>query len=251
MKLSERHNEIERILSEKDYVTVEEFAKALDVSKVTIRSDLSLLEEKGVVIRTHGGAMLTELKSARRYVNKTMTEAEAQKTAIGQTAASMVEDGEMVIIDVGTTTVHVAEALKGRKVSVVTNSLLAMEALQDDPNVDLFALGGQFRNNSKGFIGNTTINAMQRINADILFLGCTSYDDNMIYSSNIVEAETKEAMMKTTGKIVLLADSEKYGRRSYTNLTDWSNIDVFITDKIEESLKAKLDNAGVEVIIVE
>lgn len=251
MRMKERHKKIEELLSGRDYMTVEELSETLGVSKVTIRSDLSLLEEKGILFRTHGGAMLSEIKSKRRFVNASMNEYSSEKDAIGKLAASLISDNSVIIIDVGSTTVRVTDYIKNKNLSVVTNNLLALDALQDAPNLDIYALGGQYRQNSKGFIGNTTISSLLHVNADILFMGATTYDDKAIYTSNIVEAETKAAMMKVANRIVFMADSSKSGKHSYAKITEWKDIDTFITDKISYELRAKLENEGVEVLTAE
>lgn len=251
MRIAERHRIIEELLQNHDYITVENLSKALDVSKVTIRSDLSLLEEKGIVLRTHGGAMLTEIKAKRRFVSDTISELSEEKKAIGEAAAKLVEDGDMIIIDVGSTTFRVTDFLDNKRITVLTNSLLVMEALEDLSDIDMISLGGLFLKNSKGFIGNNTIASLSHINANILFLGATCYDENNIYTSNVLEAETKDAMMKASSRIVLMADSSKAGKKSYARVTDWSGIDVFITDNISQELRKTLEDNGVEIIIAE
>ena len=123
MNLSQRQNEILRILKEKKYLSVEELSSALSVSKVTIRSDLTALEEKGAVTRTHGGVMIAEV--APRIVSNSLSEHEAEKKSIGKTAAALIPDDAVIIIDSGSTTVRIAEFLSDKNLTVVTNEVFS------------------------------------------------------------------------------------------------------------------------------
>ena len=126
MDINERRKEIVNILGDRDYVTVEEFSRVLSVSAVTIRTDLSALERDGILIRTHGGAMRSEKKAKERYISNTLGEFEEEKKAVARKASSLIQDGYTVIIDSGSTTIHLTRYLKDRNITVVTNNVLVM-----------------------------------------------------------------------------------------------------------------------------
>lgn len=237
------------VLQERDYVTVEELSKVLKVSAVTIRTDLSALEKDCLLIRTHGGAMKTE-KRATRLISTTMTEYENQKRAIAKAASRFITEGSTIIIDAGSTTIHMLDYVKDKGITVVTNSILAMEKLKDDESVELFTLGGKLRRASLSNIGPMANATMEMVNADTYFMGATAFSDNLITSSNMNEAELKKVMCKAADRTVFLADSSKYGKKAFASVCDWDSIDVFVTDQIDDNLRSRLEQKGIEIIII-
>ena len=248
MKINERKDEIIRILSNADYVTVDEFSRQLGVSKVTIRSDLSELEQRGLLFRTHGGAMIPEHGNVR-VISNTLKEFAAEKKRIAKAASSLIENGSTVIIDSGSTTVNMVNYLSGKEITMVTNSLLAVDVAKQDPSIEVIMLGGSLRRSSMGFIGPMSNLAVSQIHADVMFLGSSGYTNDCIYCTNLVEGEIKKEMMKVSDKVVFLADSSKYGKKAFSSHSIWDDIDVFVTDSIEPSLRDRLNNRGVEIII--
>lgn len=247
MKINERKGEIIRILSNADYVTVDEFSRQLGVSKVTIRSDLSELEQRGLLFRTHGGAMIPEHGNARE-ISKTLKEFEKEKRLIGKAASELLEENSTVIVDSGSTTVNVVRYLSDKNITMVTNSLLAVDIAKADQSIEVILLGGSLRRTTMGCIGPISNLCVSQIHADVMFLGARGYTNDSIYCSNLVEAEIKKAMMKVSDKVVFLADSSKYGKKAFSALSIWDDIDVFVTDRIESSLRNRLENRGVEII---
>lgn len=251
MDMRSRHQVIISTLSEKGYVTVEELSKLLDVSSVTVRTDLNALEKKGILVRTHGGAMIGEDKGALRSISRTIEENEDEKKRIAKAASRFIEDGMTVIIDSGSTTVHLIPYLKDRNITVVTPSLLAFDALRDESSVEVIFLGGSLRRASMGVIGPISNTNASEINADIFFMGAAAYSEEKITSSNLVEADLKRVMRRNAEKTVFLADSSKEGKKSFASILNWNDIDVFVTDKISPSLKQRVERKGVELIIAE
>ncbi|MBQ8075208.1 MAG: DeoR/GlpR transcriptional regulator [Oscillospiraceae bacterium] len=249
MNLSQRQNEILRLLKEKNYLSVEELSSSLSVSKVTIRSDLTALEEKGTLTRTHGGAMIAEV--APRIVTNSLTEHEAEKKSIGKAAAALIPDDAVIIIDSGSTTFRIAEYILGRSLTVVTNSLLVCDALRNEKDIELMMLGGSFRRNIMGCTGPLTKLDLSQIHADFYFLGGGGYSDTHIYCSNLQEAEVKQAMMKAADTVCFLADSSKKGQALFGITASWDDIDCFITDRIDSSFQTHLESKSIRVITSE
>ncbi len=248
MKINERRDEIIRILSNADYVTVDEFSRQLGVSKVTIRSDLSEMEQRGLLFRTHGGAMIPE-HGTIRTISNTLKEFALEKARIAKTASTLIEDGMTVLVDSGSTTVQLVNYLTGKDITMVTNSLLAIEMAKDDPSIEVLVLGGSLRRSSLGFIGPMGNLAVSQIHADIMFLGASGYTNDCIYCTNLVEGEIKKEMMKVSDKVVFMTDSSKYGKKAFSSVSNWDDIDVFVSDAIESTLHDRLTNRGVEVIV--
>ena len=249
MDITDRRKEIINILKDREYVTVEEFSKVLGVSTVTIRTDLSALESEGSLIRTHGGAMKSEKKSKQRFISNTMSENELDKKEIALKASSLIKDGSTIIIDSGSTTIHLAENLKDKKITVVTNNILAQDILKNEESVNLIVLGGTLRRASMGTIGPIANNAVKSMNVDIFFLGAAAYNQEIISSYDVIEVELKKNMIHSADKVVLLADSSKYGKKAFSTISSWDLIDTFITDKIDNDFREKLEELGVEVIL--
>ena len=248
MDIRERQDNIIKFLGETNYLTVEQLAQSLGVSKVTIRTDLTVLEQKGLVKRTHGGAMIPEKSGCARLVSKTITEYETEKKAIAKRASLLIEDGQTVILDSGSTTSHLALFLAGRKITLVTNSLLVADAVRYDEDTEVILMGGSLRRNTMGLIGPLTTYGFSQIHANILFMGATGFTDTGIYGNNMIEAEVKREMLKAADKVCLVVDSSKTGKTAFSAICSWNDIDVLITDRIDSNLKDVISSHGVEVI---
>ena len=196
MNSAERKREILKILSQKESVGVEELAELFGVSRVTVRSDLDSLGSKGLLVRTHGGALSSENRNLIRMFSDTIAEKAEEKSRIAQAAAAFLHDGDTVIIDNGSTVMHVAEYLKDRNITVITGSLLAINELMKEESVELIILSGILRRYSMGAIGPLTCSTLGEIHADILFLGASAISEDGVWSSNLVEADTKKCMIR-------------------------------------------------------
>ena len=250
MDINERRDEILKILCDREYVTVEEFSRLLSVSAVTIRTDLTSLEESGLLMRTHGGAMKSSMKGEARLISNTMIENEMEKKAIAEKAASLIKPGNTIIIDSGSTTIHLIEHLKGKNITVVTNNLLVLEKLKSEDDIKIIALGGSLRRESMGTVGPLAEMAIKALNVDIYFMGAAAYNRSSITSSDISESSLKRDMMDAADKVVFLADSSKFGKRAFSNICSWHDVDTFISDKMDGEFKKELEEMGVEVISV-
>ena len=248
MDINERRDEILRILGDREYVTVEEFSKVLGVSAVTIRTDLTALEESGFLIRTHGGAMKSSKKGEARLISNTLIENEGEKMALAEKAASLIQPGNTIIIDSGSTTIHLIKHLKGKNITVVTNNLLAMDKLKNEVDIKVVALGGSLRRESMGTVGPLAEAAIKAINVDIYFMGAAAYDRSSITSSDMNEAVLKRDMIDASDKVVFLADSSKFGKRAFSKICTWQNIDAFVSDKVDSTFRHELEEMGVEVL---
>ncbi len=251
MDLTKRRQQIIDALSESGYMTVEVLSQRLGVSSVTIRSDLTALEESGLLVRTHGGAMRTEKKSVTRLLSTTMSEYEKQKKAIARRASFFLSNGSTIILDSGSTTIHLLNYVSGKDLTVVTNSIPAVERLKDDESVDVFVIGGSLKRSYMGTIGPLANNAMSLLNADVYFMGAANFDRDGITATNLMETELKRTMIKAADKVVFMADSSKFGRKAFASLCSWEDIDAFVTDSIDDDFRSFLEERGIEVLIAD
>ncbi len=241
------------LLDSKGQVKVNELTNLFNVSDVTIRNDLAILEKKGFLIRTRGGG----IKFQRTGIDYKLTEKAKQhsqeKNAIGKKAAELIKDEDTIIIDSGTTTSELAKNLNRIKnLTVITNALNISSQLVSYDNVKVIMLGGMIRHNSLSLIGPIAENNVNNYYCDKLFLGVDGIDSNYgITTPNIEEANLNRMMVEISNEVIVLVDSSKFLRRSFAVIAPISKIHTVITDKnIPQEELTNLQNQGVKVITV-
>lgn len=250
MNPAARKQSILSILEERGSVLVTDLAKNFDVTKVTIRNDLDELGERGLLVRTHGGAIPAEKVANNRFISQTILEYAEKKRSIARLASTLVKDGQSIIIDNGSTTIHVAPFISELPITVMTSSLLVMEELMHSEKVDLLMAGGILRRPSMGLMGSHTKLFYQQIHADWCFLGASGFSSEQgIFCSNLIEAESKQMMIKSASRVCLLVDSSKMERLSLAKVCDWDAIDYLITDAIDAEVRARIEESEVKVLI--
>lgn len=252
MLIDERRQHILNRLQQEGRVLVSELSEALGISRITIRKDLDFLESKGLVQRTHGGAitpqdsMLQDL-SLKEKQQKQLKE----KLRIARMAASLVHEGTCVLLDSGTTTTAIAQELrKFTHLTVITNAMnIAADLAGTDFEVIL--TGGTLRKNSFSLVGPQAEDMLHEIHADILFLGVDGFDPSIgVMTPNLLESRINRAMVKAATRVVAVCDSTKFGRRSLALIVPPSAIHTVITDdQIRPEDTETLKAAGIEVMI--
>ena len=232
---------------------VGELARRFDTSEVTIRKDLEILHAHGLVHRTHGGALPSRETA---LADPTLREKERlhrkEKQRIAQAAAAMVNEGQVVVLDSGTTTTAIARALRRfHNLTVVTNSVnIAAELAGTE--LDVILTGGTLRKNSFSLVGPIAEDTLRRLNADILFLGVDGFDVHYGLSTpNLLEAKVNRVMVDISRTVVAVCDSSKFGRRSLSLIGPPGVVHRVITDRSSpKSEVKKLQKAGIEVTVV-
>ncbi len=249
MNAFERKRRIMELLEKKESIEVVELTGLFGISKVTARSDLDDLEAKGLLVRTHGGAVPAEKRSLVRLVSTTLNENIDRKRRICETAARMVEPGQIIIIDSGSTTVHLAPPVAELPVTVITNSVLVVQKLMNAEQVELIVAGGLLRRPSMSLMGVHARHSFEELRADLLFLGASGVSaDQGITCNNLIEADTKKAMIRSATKVCLLVDSSKFGKVSLAKICDWDSIDILVTDAVDPGTRLDLEAHGVQVL---
>ncbi|GAB2825357.1 DeoR/GlpR family DNA-binding transcription regulator [Streptomyces daliensis] len=229
-----RHEQLLRILREEGVLPIGEIAKRLHVSEATARRDLDGLGKAGRLTRIYGGAVAHDAV-ARGPAERPFADEEgddlAAKDAVARGAARMVQDGDTVLLDIGTTTLRLARLLHGRRVTVATSSLAVYEELRDDPEVDLVLLGGQVRRNYRSLVGHLTETSLSQLYADRLFLGTSGVlPDGRVLDSTDVEVPVKRAMLSAARQVVLLAVARKFPGTGTARVCGPGDIDVLVTN---------------------
>jgi len=251
----ERRREIMKLLEEQGRVTVDSLSDRFHISAVTIRSDLEELGTKGLLVRSHGGAILP-LSPHQEYplqLKKTLHHAE--KVRIGRAAAQLIQPRQTVIIDGGTTTVEVARAIRRNSpeaLTVITHALNIAVELADLPNISLIMIGGLLRHVSRSFVGPPAERMIGELHADHLFLAVDGLDPQTGPSTpDVLEAQLNAAMIRAAREVSVIADATKFGRRSLSMIGDIRSIHRVITDdRVNEEMVCQLRKMGIEVLIV-
>ncbi|WP_073457500.1 DeoR/GlpR family DNA-binding transcription regulator [Pseudonocardia thermophila] len=234
-----RHSEILRIVQSSGIVSVETLACGLNVSPSTIRRDLQALEASGALRRVHGGALPCPRPSgdgdhAVGHPAGTVSVADAAaeaKERIARCAAELVQDGDVVLIDIGTTTARLAARLRDRRVTVITSSLAVVDVLRDADDVDLLVLGGVLRRNHLSFVGSLTEQALREVRARWLFLGASGVrPDGTVMDTTLVEVPVKQTMIAAAERTALLADRGKFPGTGVSPVCGPDAVDVLVTD---------------------
>jgi DeoR family transcriptional regulator of aga operon len=249
----ERRRAILELLNRQGRVLVAELGRHFETSQVTIRKDLEVLHAHGLVHRTHGGA-LPARESALE--DPTLREKEKlhrqEKIRIAQIAASKVKEGQVVILDSGTTTTAVARALRNfQHLTIITNAVNIAAELAGTA-VEVILTGGTLRQNSFSLVGPIAEETLRRLSADLLFLGVDGFDTHFGLSTpNLLEAKVNRVMVEVAKRTVAVCDSSKFGRRSLSLIVPPSAVKEVITDRsIPKSDARALKQAGIEVTLV-
>lgn len=248
----ERLREITRILESENRLVVSELSKLFNTTSVTIRKDLTLLEKEGVLKRTYGGAV----KGRPLFQGLPLNEKEKlhldEKERIADEAVKMIREGEVIILDSGSTTTQLARKMKDLKnITVITNALnIALDLMSSD--LEIILTGGTLRKESSTLVGPLAESVLRMTSADKLFHGTDGIDYSAgLTTPDIVEANTSRAMMERAGENILLVDSSKFGRRSLGVICRMKEIDKMITTrKMDKNELKMLGNMGIEVIVV-
>ncbi len=249
----ERRDKIGQILNDEGRVKVDELSALFDVSTVTIRNDLEFFEKKGMIHRTYGGALLkNNVYTDRSLEEKQKLHAE-EKRRIGQFAADMIRDGDSIVLDSGTTTREIALRLNDKKdLTVMTNAINIALELATFPNITLMLTGGMLREESYSLVGPEAENTLRNYYFDKLFLGVDGIDlDYGLTTSNPLEAQLNRLMVKRSNQVFAVTDSSKFGRHSFSFISDLDPIGTIITDEyLSEEYESQLKKRGINVVKV-
>ncbi len=243
-----RRQQLLDLIARKGFATLEELVRALGVSESTVRRDLEMLDLAGAVKRTHGGAVWSgEVRAMPAFDDRTTAEV-IEKRAIGLATGVLVEDGDTVLLDGGTTTLEVARALSGRPIQVVTNSLPIAQLLAASKETDLILIGGYVYPRTGVAMGPIAIATMQGIRVRKAILGAGGIVAEGVFNSNSLLVETERQMMECGQEVVIVADHSKFGRLSLSKLCGLNEIDALVCDAaLPDSYREILGAAGVAV----
>jgi DeoR family fructose operon transcriptional repressor len=212
----ERKQRILAALHQKPAVRVSDLGRALRVSAASIRRDLADLERSGLLKRAHGGAVSARMAALEPSLAEKEDQYQAEKAAIARLAATLVRQGDTIFLDAGSTTRQIARELRHRRgITIVTNALnIAWELASSE--IELVVTGGQVRRGILSHVGPLADHAIAAVHVDKLFLGANGVDlEKGVTTPNLLEAQTKRAMVEHASEVILVADHSKFGRVAF------------------------------------
>ncbi|MDB5261916.1 MAG: transcriptional regulator, partial [Adhaeribacter sp.] len=253
INITERHQHILNKLQREGQVQVLDLGEELHVSSVTIRKDLKLLEDKGLLFRTHGGATQHNPYTVDRPVNEKEKIQSGEKNRIGLAGAALVQPNDSILIASGTTVLALAKNIKPQEnLTVITSALPVALELIRHPAIEVLQLGGLLRKNSSSVAGPYSERFLTDFSCSKLFLGVDGIDLEFgLTTTNVMEAHLNRQMIAISQKTIVLADSTKFGKRGFGRICGFEDIDQVITDKgISEHIIKTLEGKGVKVTLV-
>jgi DeoR family fructose operon transcriptional repressor len=259
MLIAERHTRLKELIARRGMCDLKSLSAELGVSSSTVRRDLDVLEQEGLVKQTHGGVIWIPEKSGspgnsgttRPYAfDQRMGYQLDAKRQIARAARELVQTGDTILLDGGTTTFFLAEELVGRSLQLVTNSLPIANLFLNDDNVELILTGGLMYPRYGVLLGPGAENMLATIHTKTLFLSTAGVHDGMLYNQNLLLVQSERRMMDQAQLVVLLADSTKFGQQALAQLGKLEEVDVVVTDSaISELHREHVVDAGCELIV--
>lgn len=251
----ERRALILRLLDQKDEVLVTELSRRTGISEVTIRKDLTILQNRHLLLRTRGGAMRRPIENPNEETALTKKQMFnfKEKERIGAEAVKMINEGDVIMLDSGTTTMEIARHLdKFQNLRIITNALNVAQELMNYKRFTVVLLGGNVRVNSQSIVGPLALSTMRNFSSYKLFLGVDSFSlENGISTHNLEEALLNQIMIQQADKVIAVFDSSKFNKRSFVHVADAKELDCIITDSaIPTGMSSKLKSLGIELRIV-
>lgn len=250
---ADRQKRIQRLLQERGVVKVTDLSSLLGVSEITIRRDLDVLERNGDLERTHGGAVYNQrMRIEPRYAQKDAIHRE-EKEAIGRAAAKLVEVGDTLLINSGSTTKQVIRSLKMSNVRIITSNLGAVIEAQES-EMELILIGGLLRSQSNSLVGSLATLSLQQVYGSKAFIGVDGLSVKYGLTTPILEeAEiAREMIRRTPGPVIVVADHSKLSVVSNFMSAPIDQVDILVTDQgLSNELREELEKIGIKVIIAD
>lgn len=248
MLVEERRNQLLEMVRARGFASLPELAEKLQVSESTMRRDLDYLEEVGSAKRTHGGVFYTGPSPKLPHFDERQPAEWDKKKLIAAEAVKLIEDGDTVLLDGGSTTYEVARLLVGRRLQIVTNSLPVANLFASNANHDLVIVGGFVYPRTGVALGPYANEMLERLNVRCTILSVSGINERGFFNNNLLLVETERAMMQAADEVIVVVDSTKFGRQSLALLCTLDQIQhLVVDDEISEEWRGKLAEANVNL----
>ena len=248
----ERRSRLLELVRSKGFASLPELADVLRVSESTIRRDLDQLESSGTARRTHGGVFYAGSSPSLPHFDEHQPAQWDKKRQIARRTVELIQNGDSLLLDGGSTTYEVARLLVGRPLQIVTNSLPVANLFASDANSDLVLLGGYVYPRTGVSLGPHTNEMLARLNVRKTILSVAGINERGCYNSNLLLVETEQAMMRAAEEVIVVADSTKFGHQSLAHLCPLESIQKLVVDTgITDDWRSRLREATIDVLIAE
>jgi DeoR/GlpR family transcriptional regulator of sugar metabolism len=250
MQTDERRTRLLEVVRGQGFASLPDLVDRMAVSESTIRRDLDYLEESGVAKRTHGGVFYTGPSPSLAHFDARQALRWEKKKQIARAAVELIEDGDTLLLDGGSTTYELAQLLVGRPLQVVTNSLPVANLFTSSPHADLVVIGGYVHTRTGVTLGPYANAMLESLHVRRAVISAAGIHDEGLFNSNQLLVDTERAMMNSADEVMLVADSTKFGHTSLALLCELSEIDHLVVDnEISEDWRSKVVAADVRLVI--
>ena len=250
MRQAQRQLRVQELFTKEEFVSFEDLCERFHASKSSIRRDLIELEQKGVLRRVHGGAISLQTRDESLDFKRLSVSSHDEKVRIGRAAASLVKDGQTVILGGGSTVAEVADCLSNRLIQIVTNSIPVAEIFWDSKQAEVTLTGGYLYPRLGVQIGPICERMLNSVSADVAIMGIGGVTASGISDSNSLNVESIRAMVHAARKVVIVADHTKFGRDSMIHVATLSEIDQIVSDKdLDSGFREVLKSNEVDFIL--
>ncbi|WP_409300291.1 DeoR/GlpR family DNA-binding transcription regulator [Peribacillus sp. SCS-155] len=251
---TERRQKILDLLHDKQRITVKELSEKLHVSEATLRTDLNVMEEEGLLVRTHGGAMIDDKNRAENTFSEREKKNRSEKKKIGRKAMEFIHNGQCILLDASSTCLELAYLLKhtSMRLTVVTNGVTTAMELRENPNLTVILLGGILRNSSVALEGLLGSEILKQIHVDTMFSSAKGFTlEEGLTDFNVYEVELKKFLVNSSSRLIALLDHTKIGRSSIASFASTDKVDTIITDEFaSESYIKEIERQQINLIVV-
>jgi DeoR family transcriptional regulator of aga operon len=247
-----RRAQILDLLNNLGKVSVTRLSNQFKVSEVTIRNDLGRLEQKGLLIRTRGGAIKHDRVGIDYTLNEKQKQHFTEKQKIGKKAIEFITDSDTIILDSGTTTMEIAKNLdRFSELTVITNALNIAGYLSKLKNIKVIMPGGYLRPSALSLVGSPAEQNLRNFYCDKLFMGVDGIDcKHGLFTPNVEEAHINRVMIEISNEVFIVTDSSKFLRRSFAFIAPIDQVDTIITDHdIPTDSKRQLIEMGKKIVL--
>jgi DeoR family transcriptional regulator, fructose operon transcriptional repressor len=252
MLLEERRNRLLELVRVRGFASLPDLASEMGVSESTVRRDLDHLEENGAARRTHGGVLYTGPSPKIPHFDERQAMNWDKKRLIAHAAAQIIEDGETVLLDGGSTTYELARELVGRSLQIVTNSLPVASLFTASDRADLVFVGGYVHARTGVTLGPYANQMLADLNVRRAVLSVAGANERGFFNSNLLLVETERVMMQVADEVMVVADSTKFGRSSLAHLCDLGRVQTLVVDAgMCPEWRERMTAAGVRVVIAD
>ncbi|GGG01660.1 DeoR/GlpR family DNA-binding transcription regulator [Paenibacillus abyssi] len=254
MFADERKNGIIELINQRDKILVPELVRYFNVSPATIRNDLRELEQLGLLKRTHGGALSVGIPTVGFEKENEIKGHNflTQKQSIARKAMELIDDGDVIVLDAGTTSIELAKLFHEKSnITVVVNDLDIADCFEGMEGIQVLVIGGILRKKFHCTIGPFATKTLNELNVDKAFLSTNSFSiEKGCTTPDVSHAEIKQTMAKIASQVFVLCDSSKIGINSFVQFAALTEIDMLITDKdIDEAILRNIQDSGLEVVV--